>query len=521
MPGKRWASTGAPLRGASGGSGSASGPIACRASARISPGRAVGDAQRLDGDVAAGRGARAPSRQSAKPLSRNSRWAVSPARVTDALAARGCSVRRSAPTAPAATGPGPRRRTGGRTAASRPRRSWCARSRMADVVQVQHRQVVLGAQAVDAGLAADVLVVVASSSLAVARRRTPSGRSLSTVRWPGLCWSPIAVQCISGDGASSRPVARPLSCSRAPPARRALAALARLAVSTAATRSVMMRWASITSCSRSGISAPSRSSAAGAPGRSAAPPTARRPRARRACPGSACARRSSSCSSAGWLFTRRHRRRGVVDDAARSQGIAARSSRSAQLGKVTTAHPVHAQRRQHLADVRRQRRPVGHHQHAAGGKSARVGVGQVGHAVQADGGLAAARAALDHRPRPLPGAVISSNWRGSISAAISGRWRSSALAPAGRVAQHAARRGRGGVAVPGRPPARARARRCAATADCLSPSRGSRRPAGRRRAAARRPRWSPCGGPGPPPRPRARRSAPRSRCPRRSGRRAG
>jgi hypothetical protein len=74
--------------------------------------------------------------------------------------------------------------------------------------------------------------------------------------------------------------------------------------------------------------------------------------------------------------------------------------RGAQLALGPDAEGEHAdardaERRQHLADVGGQRGPVRHDEQVRGRELARVRVGEVREAVQPDGGLAAARAALD------------------------------------------------------------------------------------------------------------------------------
>jgi hypothetical protein len=60
------------------------------------------------------------------------------------------------------------------------------------------------------------------------------------------------------------------------------------------------------------------------------------------------------------------------------------------------AHARDAQSRKHLTDVAGERGSLGHHHHALGGESFRVSEIQVGEAMQSNGGLATACAALDH-----------------------------------------------------------------------------------------------------------------------------
>ena len=59
-------------------------------------------------------------------------------------------------------------------------------------------------------------------------------------------------------------------------------------------------------------------------------------------------------------------------------------------------HALDAERRQHARDVAGERLVEDHHQHAVGAEALGLLVGEVRQAVQTDGGLAAAGAALDH-----------------------------------------------------------------------------------------------------------------------------
>ena len=183
-----------------------------------------------------------------------------------------------------------------------------------------------------------------------------------------------------------------------------------------------------------------------------------------------------------------HRRRRLVGD---GRSRASGRPPCAPIRPSAEGHDGYAgdvQRRQHARHVGRQRALVDDDQHSLGAEAAWLGEGQVGDAVQADGGLAATgRPCTAIRPDAV--CVISSNWRGSMSAAIAGRWRSGRRAPFvvqaqlaadGGAAAAAARRGgrcgrarrrdqRGGRAVAGD----LQPRLCAATSR-QSPVRRSR-----------------------------------------------
>ena len=291
---------------------------------------------------------RCPStaRQSPKPLSRNSRCDVSPASVIDGLSGRG----RSGPTAWSAIGPAPRRRTGARTGGGRrapagwraagwPRRRGpasrrrlpCAGRRCPSRRGRSRRR---------------------RRGPALSTRRTPSGRSSSTVRCPGFCSRPMAVQCVSGSGsAGARASASCLAAGFCATPSRGSRAI------TAATRSVMIRCASTTSRSDTGISAAPVNSASRRPrsvSRSAQISTAARDLS---LPRYARPRRSSSCSSAGWLLTRVTAAMVCVDDLGAQPGELGAQLPLGQLGEGADADAGHAQRREHLADVSGQRRP--------------------------------------------------------------------------------------------------------------------------------------------------------------------
>ncbi len=225
------------------------------------------------------------------------------------------------------------------------------------------------------------------------------------------------------------------------------------------------------------------------------------------------------------------RRRLVGDGRRRAREAPRCAPPRPSAAKVITGTPVDVERRQHARHVGGQRALVDDHQHLLRAEAARVGEGQVGDAVQADGGLAAARRSLHHdqaRRRlgdQLELARIDQRRDGGQMAIGPPRARRRRSPSLPRIAGGAA-----AVAAPARAlAARARPRALPSRAICrlrlprrdLAPLAGAQvareRPLRRRRpAAARRRRSRPCGARESRPRPAGRPAAPRRRRPLRS-----
>ena len=218
----------------------------------------------------------------------------------------------------------------------------------------------------------------------------------------------------------------------------------------------------------------------------------------------------------------------LIDDLRAQPGDGRAQLLLCPAGEDQDPNALDAQRREHLPDVRRQSGPVRHDHHARGRKLVRIGEGQIGQAMKADGRLAAARPALnDHdagiargdeielaridQRRDLwqvPIQRLNTGGRGAKDtpcAPFPGRAGAGLLAAGQLVGRHL-------VTVPKSAGRLLRIR---------APGAASRSPAGWRCAPGRRLRWSASAGPGSRPRGRDRRTAPHSRYPRRSGRRAG
>ena len=323
------------------------------------------------GSTATCESARCPStpRQSPKPLSRNSRCDVSPASVIDGLGAlRAAHVRapsgRSARTASWATGPAPRRRTGARMRAS----SRAAAGARAEGSRRRRRPGAAGRpRCAGRRFRSSPRTFWSSSASSPSPGRLRPGARPRADRCrrcagPAFRSSPIAVaSALSGDGGCARAAS---SCLTRLRARAALFLSGGGSPLSRGSRAEHRRdpighdpRAPRGRRARTRASRRRRAAArAGARDRSAGPPTARRPRASRACPGRPSARRSSSCSSAGWLLHARDRRRRLVDDAGAQPGELGAQRPRRRARRSPGADAADAERRQHLSDVRRQRR---------------------------------------------------------------------------------------------------------------------------------------------------------------------
>ena len=207
---------------------------------------------------------------------------------------------------------------------------------------------------------------------------------------------------------------------------------------------------------------------------------------------------------------------------------------SAQPGERHHRHALDVQRRQHARHVRGQRALVDDHQHLLRAEAARIGERQVGDAVQADGGLAAARRSLDRdqarrRLRDQLELARIDQRRDGGQVAIGPPRRRCRRSPSlpraaggsgggGSAGARASPRGddHDGAAVARDLQARLPRRHLAPLRPCAGRARTS--PAARRPGAGRRRRSRRCGARGSRPRPACRPGAPRRRRPLRSGR---